>query len=151
MNSILINNEEKEQELKYPCLMQSKERIVLMTKQGYGTVVVGYPLGYYNDTWIMDDFTPLNTNAQIILSNDPIKEESKQDDIIRDKDLVWCVGNRGAHTRRLRFYDNDNKCTYNSKGERNGMISAITKNIKGNTLNGLKKLKIHWRIKWKST
>ena len=71
----LIQKEEINKEIKYPCLMQYKDEeetfIVFFIGDSEG-IVVGksqtYKNGEYHDNWIMSDFTPYE--GKVILQND---------------------------------------------------------------------------------
>ena len=64
---------EDKKEIKYPCLMKSKDHIVLFTDKDVGTCVwcsedIWGDLGYWTNDWNMHDF--FNFNGSITLSND---------------------------------------------------------------------------------
>jgi len=68
---IKINNKEQNTEIKFPCLMISKDNgIVLMTEPEKGTVLNNFPnpIGYYSEEWYMPNFKPFN--GSITLSNE---------------------------------------------------------------------------------
>lgn len=59
--------------IKYPCLMVSEEkRIVLFHEEKSGILFSDpsgfHPVGYYSNLWVMDSFTPLPTD-QIVTVN----------------------------------------------------------------------------------
>lgn len=70
-----VNNPVKvNKEIEYPCLMQSKQHIVLFTDENVGTCiwcseyVWDDDIGYWTNDWRMDDF--FQFNGSITLSND---------------------------------------------------------------------------------
>ena len=66
-----INNKEQNNEIKFPCLMISKNGgLVLMTKNKVVIVLNNFPnkLGTYSEDWHMENFTPFN--GSITLSNE---------------------------------------------------------------------------------
>ena len=68
---IEINNKEQNTEIKFPCLMVSKNgNIVIMTKQKEGFAVKhnSEKIGYYSTDWDMSVFKPFT--GSITLSNE---------------------------------------------------------------------------------
>jgi hypothetical protein len=68
-----IINKPEEQEITYPCLMESECEVVLFTSITTGTVVghkinPSWLIGQYVDDWIPEMFTPFK--GTITLSND---------------------------------------------------------------------------------
>ena len=69
----IINKKQNNQEITYPCLMESKCEVVLFTSITTGTVVghkidSSWPIGYYVDNWLPVMFTPFK--GTVTLSND---------------------------------------------------------------------------------
>ena len=54
----------------FPKLMRSENLIILFTEDRKGTALQGtstYPIGYFSDTWYMDDFELLGFNESVTL------------------------------------------------------------------------------------
>lgn len=69
------HNKSTQQDVKYPCLMVTKEgKVVLFESGGCGTVVVSicksHPLGYFANNWTMSYFIQLPQNESVTLQND---------------------------------------------------------------------------------
>jgi hypothetical protein len=74
MKSEVNSHVEDKKEIVYPCLMQSKQHIVLFTDENVGTCVWGTgnvwedDIGWWSDEWDMEYFSPFK--GSITLSND---------------------------------------------------------------------------------
>jgi hypothetical protein len=70
---VTVENAEENQELKFPCLMISKDsKVVLFHSFGMGTLLESKlsfkPYGFYSAHWDMGDFKPFH--GKITLQND---------------------------------------------------------------------------------
>lgn len=62
----------KERHWNFPCLaLADTKKIVLFRENGKGTIVTGLPseIGYFSNSWNMDNFTPLSPSESITLRN----------------------------------------------------------------------------------
>jgi hypothetical protein len=78
MINVIVNAEEKEEELDYPCLMISeKQNIVLFTAYKKGRIVQSkksfYDFNYYSEMWEMSEFRLFN--GSVTFSNQLLKKE----------------------------------------------------------------------------
>ena len=76
MKAEFVDQSQKEQEWKFPCLGIGNDGwdLVLFAKNNEGVVIANphriREIGFYSCSWDMEDFKPIPTSQKVILQND---------------------------------------------------------------------------------
>jgi len=61
-------------------------------------------------------------NGNFLVSGEENEYDLVEIPTFEDKEPVWCWNNALMFTRILRFWDNENMCTFSNSGKRNGYV-----------------------------